>query len=344
VPINGIRGSLFGPGQWPRWDFRGLTIRATKQDFDCKQYGKWILMRIALIGARGQLATDLRPVLGDDIVALGHEDIEITQAEQVESALSQAGPNCVINTAAYNLVDRAEDEPEAAYRINALGARNLALYCRDHDIPLLHVSTDYVFSGYDCASPSSARRSVPYKETDAPSPQSAYAVSKLAGEYFVRSLCPRHFIVRTCGLYGLAGARGKGNFVETMLRLAGERDELRIVDDQCCTPSATADVARAIAGLIPTDAYGLYHATNSGSTTWYLLAREIFRLTGRDIAVQPVTSEEFGAKARRPAYSVLDNSKLEATIGFALPDWRDALAHFLNVRTHVHTAESPVDD
>ncbi len=162
-----------------------------------------------------------------------------------------------------------------------------------------------------------------------PGPKRAYALSKLAGEYFVRAECPRHFIVRTCGLYGSASTAGKGNFVKTMLRLAKERKELAIVNDQHCTPSFAADVAAAIARLIETDQYGLYHATNSGSTTWYEFAREIFRLAAIDIAVRPITSAEYPQKARRPAYSVLNCGKLAAVTGSPSPAWQDALGRYL---------------
>jgi dTDP-4-dehydrorhamnose reductase len=279
-------------------------------------------MRIALIGARGQLGTDLLPLLGAEAVPLGHQDIEITNPASVAAVLGEIRPQCVINVAAWNLVDKAEDEPEQAFAVNAFGPRNLAGYCGDNGITLLHVSTDYVF-GLD------ATRNTPWTETDAPGPVSAYGMSKLTGEYFVRSLCPRHFVVRTCGLYGHQGARGKGNFVETMLRLGRERPELKIVNDQRCTPSSTADVARALAALIQTDAYGLYHATNRGSMTWYEFAGEIFRQADISVNTIPIDSATFAARAKRPSYSVLDCSKLSNAIGFELPPWQEALACYL---------------
>jgi dTDP-4-dehydrorhamnose reductase len=279
-------------------------------------------MRIAIIGASGQLGTALQGCLQGEVVPLEHSDVEITEFARVDSALSAARPDCVVNAAAYNFVDRAEDEPIAAYSVNALGPRNLARWCGSAGVTLVHVSTDYVF-GAD----STRRR--PYAESDAPGPQSAYAVSKLAGEHFVRAECPRHFIVRTCGLYGKASTEGKGNFVKTMLRLAQERKELTIVNDQHCTPSFAADVAGAIGSLIETDRYGLYHATNSGGTTWYEFAREIFRLARSEIAVRPITSADYPQKAKRPVYSVLDCGKLAATTGHPLPAWEDALGRYL---------------
>ena len=278
--------------------------------------------RIAVVGARGQLGTDLLPLL-DGAIALGHHDIEITDAASVSSCLDRVQAQIVINCAAYNLVDAAEDSPEIAYEVNAIGPRNLAAYCGDRDIALLHVSTDYVF-GLD------RDRIQPLAESNAPGPVSAYGISKLAGEYFVRGLCARHFIVRTCGLYGNVGTSGKGNFVKTMLRLGTERDQLTVVSDQHCTPSFTADVALAIARLVQTESYGLYHATNSGATTWFDLAAEVFRLAGTRVDLQPISTEQFGAKAARPRFSVLDCSKLADTTGYAMPDWRDAVARYVN--------------
>ena len=251
--------------------------------------------------------------------------IEITDANSVERALSAARAELVVNCAAYNLVDRAEDEPEVAYAVNALGPRNLAGWCAERDAALLHVSTDYVF-GLD------RERTEPYRPDDAPGPVSAYGVGKLAGEYFVRSVCRRHFVVRTCGLYGVQATRAKGNFVETMLRLGTERDELSVVDDQRCTPTYTVDLAAVLAGLVETEAFGTFHATNSGSMTWCEFAREIFRQADVSVNVTPITTEEFGARAGRPRYSVLNCDELAATIGVELPPWQDALARYLAER------------
>ena len=285
-------------------------------------------MRIALIGASGQLGSDLLSRLqtvGHEVTPLGHKQIEITDAASVAAVLDPLPLDMVINAAAYNWVDKAEDEPDVAYSVNAFGPRNLARQCELHGWRLLHVSSDYVFGA---AHDQPVR---PWTESDTPEPNGGYAISKLAGEHFVQAECSRHFIVRTCGLYGLAALRGagKGNFVETMLRLGRERPQLRVVDDQRCTPTSTADLADALVRLIATDAFGLYQATNSGSMTWCEFAREIFRLAKLDVAVTPITTAEFGCKAHRPAYSVLDGSKLAAVIGGPLPDWHDALARYL---------------
>lgn len=279
-------------------------------------------MRIAIIGSTGQLGTELRNRLGEAAVPLAHADIELTNSESVDAALSLPGLSAVINAAAYNLVDKAEDEPDVAIAVNALGPRRLAEFCERRGIPLVHVSSDFVF-GLD------ADRSTPYTESDAPGPQSAYAVSKLAGEYFVQAHCQRHFILRTCGLFGPTREFGKGNFVETMIRLAKERGELRVVSDQRCTPTSTRDLATAMVKLLETESYGLYHATNSGSTTWHGFATEIVNAMRLNVPVHAITSAAFAAKARRPPYSVLDCHKLTAATGFSFPSWQDGLAAYI---------------
>lgn len=283
--------------------------------------------RVAIIGAAGQLGSDLLPLLGDAAIGLGHDRIEITSPESVASVLAAVEPDCVVNLAAYNLVDKAEEDRDAAFAVNADGPRHLAAWCESAGVPLLHVSTDYVF-GRDTTC------DTPYTEDCLPGPISVYGESKLAGEAAVRETCSRHWIVRTCGLYGHAALRGagKGNFVETMLRLSETRDQLKVVDDQRCTPSATADVAVALAKLIATGAWGLYHVTNSGSMTWCELARAIFEHVGKAIDVAPITTEEFGAPAARPRYSVLDCTRFTSVTGHELPSWQDALARYLDGR------------
>ena len=283
---------------------------------------KTILMSIAVIGSHGQLGTDLMHVLGDEAIGLTHADIEITDPASIDASLDERSPNIVINTAAYNLVDKAEEEPESAFAVNAFAPLNLARACASRDITLVHVSTDYVF-GQD------AEHTTPYTEQDRPGPVSVYGTSKLAGEHLVTAGCPRSFVVRTCGLYGNATSPGKGNFVRTMLRLGQDRDELTVVNDQRCTPTATADVATAIAALIRTDAYGLYHCTNASDTTWCELAQTIFEIAGLDVTVKPITTSEFGAPARRPSYSVLNCDRLTSVTDVTMPHWRDALTDYL---------------
>ena len=282
-------------------------------------------MRIALIGAGGQLGTALTGRLEGQIVSLGRNVLDLADADRVHDVLAAAAPDLVINAAAYNFVDRAEDEREQAYAINARGPQVLATSCAALDVPLVHVSTDYVFGG-------EGQRAAPYVETDAPGPVNQYGHNKLAGEKFVQTACPKHYILRTCGLYGRAISAGKGNFVETMLRLGRERGAVSVVDDQWCTPTSASDLAGWIAELVATGEYGLYHATNSGSTTWCGLAREIFRIAGMQVELKPITTAQFGAKARRPGYSVLDCSKLETALGHSLRPWEEALAEYLKGR------------
>ena len=280
-------------------------------------------MRIVIIGAAGQLGTALQACLTGEVTPLTHAQIEITNSEQVDQVLSALKPDCVINAAAYNFVDRAEDEVIQAAQVNTFGPKNLAQWCAKSNASLVHVSTDYVFGG-------DPGKGQPLSETAPPFPSCAYALSKLRGEKLVEAECPKHFIVRTCGLYGNASTDGKGNFVKTMLRLAKEGKDLSIVNDQHCTPSYAVDIAGAIARLMETDEYGLYHATNSGSTTWYDFACEIFRLSNLSPSVRPVTSAEYPQKAKRPAYSVLDCRKLTALIGGPLPAWQDALGRYIS--------------
>jgi dTDP-4-dehydrorhamnose reductase len=285
-------------------------------------------MRMVVLGAPGQLGRDLCPRLRGDVVALGRQDADISDAARMRELLTGLRPDFVINCAAYNFVDRAETERDAALSVNAWAVRDLARICRDLDCCLVHFSTDYVF-GLD------ESRRTPLSESDPPGPVSVYGLSKLAGEYLIRATCPKHFVIRSCGLYGVWGSGGKGgNFVETMLRLAEQGKPIRVVNDQRCTPSFTADVAATAASLIETGRYGLYHITNAGDCTWFEFAGEIFRLAGKDVELQPITSQEFGAAAMRPAYSALSNEKLR-NVGIAPPrEWREAIATYLQERAN----------
>jgi dTDP-4-dehydrorhamnose reductase len=283
-------------------------------------------MRTVVLGAPGQLGRDLVPRLGGAVFPLGRADADLTDGTGLRAKLTDLRPDVVVNCAAYNLVDKAEDEPAAAFAVNAWAVRDLATVCRDLDCTLVHFSTDYVF-GLDSS------RTTPFEESDAPGPVSVYGLSKLAGEYLVRSICPKHFVIRTCGLYGVWGTGGKGgNFVETMLKLAGQGKPVRVVDDQRCTPSYTADVATATAALVSTGSFGLYHITNAGDCTWYELARAAFDLAGVRVEVVPITSAAFGRPARRPSYSVLSTDNLRAAGVTAPRLWSNGLAAYMEER------------
>jgi dTDP-4-dehydrorhamnose reductase len=283
-------------------------------------------VKYAVIGSAGQLGRDLCPRLVGDVVALTRETAELTQPDRLRETLVKLCPDVVVNCAAYNFVDKAESEPAAAFAVNAWGVRSLAAICRDLDCVLVHFSTDYVF-GLD------ASRTRPFEVDDAPGPVSVYGLSKLSGEYMVRSICPRHFVIRTCGLYGVWGSGGKGgNFVETMLRVAGQGKPLRVVADQTCTPSYTLDVASAAVALMNTGRFGLYHLTNAGSTNWHEFARTIFELAGVKADLSPIRSQERNDPAMRPAYSALSLSAYES-LGLRSPrSWREALAAYLQER------------
>jgi dTDP-4-dehydrorhamnose reductase len=286
-------------------------------------------VKYAVLGAAGQLGRDLCPRLAGDVVPLTRAQADLTRLDMLRDLLLQLRPDVVVNCAAYNLVDQAEVEWETAFAVNAWGVRVLAEVCRDLDCTLVHFSSDYVFGL--CGD-----RQTPYAEDDAPGPVSHYGLSKLAGEYLVRAIAPRHFVIRTCGLYGIWGSGGKGsNFVETMLRVAGQGKPLRVVGDQRCTPSYTVDVATAATALIQTQAHGLWHLTNAGSCTWYEFAQTIFEQAGVKVDLTPIPSSQWKAAARRPAYSVLAGAKLAALGLPPLRPWQDAVRAYLDERRKV---------
>jgi dTDP-4-dehydrorhamnose reductase len=287
---------------------------------------------VVVIGSNGQLGSDLcrewaSRYPGDALVGLTHADVEVSDLESVRRALEGHAPDLVINTSAYHRVDEVEDDPDRAFAVNASGPRHLALVCRDLDAVLLHMSTDYVFSG--------ARRQ-PYVEGDQVDPLNVYGVSKAAGEMIIRTAWPKHFIVRSSGLYGVAGSSGKGgNFVETMLRLAGAGRSIRVVDDQVLTPTHTAALAAQIAVLAATGAYGTYHATCQGECSWYEFALEIFRQAGLSPSLEPQKTAQAGRAAPRPPYCVLENRGLRHLGIDVMPGWDEALARYLAVEAAV---------
>jgi len=286
-------------------------------------------MKIALIGADGQLGSDLLERLGraHEVHAWTYPDVDITRPREVESRCRELRPDLLINTAAYNLVDGAEEDPSAAFSLNAFAVRELAFICRDTDTALMHFSSDYVFDG---------SRRAPYSEDDPPSPLSVYGVSKLAGEYFVHSILSRYFLIRTCGLYGTAGCWGKGyNFVDTMVRLAREKKPIRVVDDQFVTPTSTLELAQRIADLIEFGNYGLFHMTNSGQCSWHEFAAEIFRILGLAADLRGVDSAAYGARARRPSFSVLENRHAERIGLPGFNPWAVALKDYLIRKGHL---------
>lgn len=294
-----------------------------------------LTMKIVLIGANGQLGSDLREALcqhqvwASARVALTANypneqilQLDVTQLDAVRDCLNQIQPDLVLNASAFHRVDDIERDSSQALLLNGHVPHQLALMCRALDCAFLHVSTDYVYDG---------AKQAPYVESDLPNPLSSYGASKLVGEHLLRAAWHKHFIVRTCGLYGVAGASGKGgNFVNTMLRLAREGKPIKVVADQICTPTFTFDLARQIALLIESSHYGLYHITNDGGCSWFEFAGEIFKLAGLTPSLAPITSTQFNAPATRPPYSVLENAHLKAVGLDQMRHWREALADYVS--------------
>ena len=284
-------------------------------------------MRIAILGSNGQLGQDLVYALNShQLLPLTRHDFDVADHALARARLSELKPDVILNTTAYHRVDDCESQPELAYTVNALAVLNLVRIANDLDATLVHISTDYVFDG-KCRSP--------YAEESIALPLSIYGNSKLAGEFLVRTTAKKHFVIRTCGLYGRAGSRGKGgNFVETMLSKARNGDAIRVVNDQIATPTPTLELARQMAPLITTDQYGLYHATSEGGCSWYEFAAAIFEISGVTANLSPTTTSQYKTPATRPPYSVLENARLKNLGLNRMKHWRDALSEYLQAKTN----------
>jgi len=291
------------------------------------------MKKIALIGANGQLGSDIVKVFSSDsyfkTVPLTQNEIDITDIEKTKKVLENINPDLVVNTAAYHRVDEIEDNPQKAFLVNVIAEKNLAEICEKNGWSLAFFSTDYVF-GLD------KNRKIPYVETDAPGPVSTYGVSKLAGEFVTRFTTTDHYVVRLCGLFGVTGAIGKGgNFVETMIKLGKEKGEVRVVNDQILTPTYTKNIAENLLKLFKTENYGLYHMTAEGACSWWEFASEIFRLLKMNIKCIPVTSDQFKTRAKRPTYSVLENHNLKQLGLNRMVDWKKGLELYLKEKGHI---------
>jgi dTDP-4-dehydrorhamnose reductase len=282
-------------------------------------------MKVAVIGADGQLGVDVVNQFtreGDEVSSLTHSEIEVSEIDSVSICLKEIRPDIVVNTAAMHHVEKCEQEPQKAFAVNGLGARNLALVSREIGVTLFHVSTDYVFDG--------AKRR-PYEEADAPLPLNVYGNTKLSGEHFVRGTCEKHFVLRTSAIYGKNPCRAKGglNFVELMLKLARERGKVRVVDSEFVTPTRTTEIAQQIVALSRSDSYGLYHATAEGACSWHEFAAEIFRLTNTKVILEVAGANEFPMKVPRPMYSVLENRALKSRGLNLFQPWQVGLREYL---------------
>jgi dTDP-4-dehydrorhamnose reductase len=283
-------------------------------------------MKIAIIGADGQLGYDLCRVIDkSEQIPLTIKDIDITDANQCEAVLSKYSPNIVINTAAYNKVDEAEQDQNAANLINADGAKNIARVCKKLSAVMVHFSTDYVYDG---------AKKTPYVEADIPDPRSVYGKSKLTGESLVRENTGKYFIVRTAGLFGVAGCMGKGggNFVEAILKKAKTGEELKVVEDEIFSPTYTVDLAKKLNELIRTEHFGLYHMTNAGQCSWYEFAEKILEYSRLKTKLVRIKVAELKALAPRPKYSVLDNYNLRKIGLKDMRSWPEALKDYLAER------------
>ncbi len=278
-------------------------------------------MKILVTGAKGMLASDLIPILGEghEVIAPAEEDLDITKRDVVHQVLKKASPSVIVNCAAYTQVDKAEEERGKAFLVNGIGVQNLALVCSDMNIALCHISTDYVFDG---------EKKSPYTPFDNTNPINVYGESKLAGEKYIQWIMSRFCIVRTSWLYGKAG----NNFVSTILRISKDRKELRVVKDQRGSPTSTLSLSRSVRELIRLGAYGIHHFTDEtgGGISWYDFAKEIVKLSGIAAKVVPVTSDEFPRPAKRPANSVLDISLFAPVTGRKATDWKEALKEYLS--------------
>lgn len=288
-------------------------------------------MKVLITGGKGQLGTQIKSIIdrnGSDIGKLDerfkeceyrcidHDELDITNYKEVLFYVSSFKPDILINCAAYTNVDGCEEDEDTAFKVNALGARNLAMVSQKYDIKLLHVSTDYVFNG---------EGNVPFKEYDIPQPVSVYGKTKLLGEQYVRENCSHYFIVRTSWLYGEWGK----NFVYTIMRVGKEKGHLDVVDDQRGNPTYAEDLAHHILDLVLTEEYGIYHCTGTGECSWYNFACKIIEYSGIDCTISPITSDKINRAAKRPSYSSLDNMMLRCTIGDKMRVWEEALRSFI---------------
>ncbi len=276
-------------------------------------------MKVFVTGAKGQLGNDLLNEMakrGIDTIGVDIDEMDITDAQAVERVLGASGADAVIHCAAYTAVDAAEDNAPLCARINGTGTENVAVVCRDLDIPMMYISTDYVFNG---------QGERPWEPGDKREPLNVYGETKYQGELAVERWLEKFFIVRIAWVFG---ANGK-NFINTMLRIGKEKGKASVVNDQVGSPTYTYDLARLLVDMIQTDRYGTYHATNEGLCSWYEFAVEIFRQAGLSVEVTPVTSAEYGAKAKRPANSRMNRDKLDENGFRRLPPWQDALSRYL---------------
>lgn len=273
-------------------------------------------MVVVVTGASGQLGQALQYIAGSHPDITFHfassSELDITDKSSITAYFSKHKPDACINAAAYTAVDKAESEPEKAFAVNVTGAKNVAEVCKEHDVLMLHISTDFVFDG---------TKKEPYTENDLSNPQSVYGSTKLQGEKEVQAILDKYYIIRTSWVYSQFGH----NFMKTMIRLGNERDSLSVVNDQTGTPTNAVDLAQTLVAIIKSgkNAYGIYNFSNEGSCTWYDFAKAIFEVNNITINLQPIPTSAYPTPAKRPEYSVLDKRKITATFNIVSNNWND---------------------
>jgi dTDP-4-dehydrorhamnose reductase len=279
------------------------------------------MIKVAIIGANGQLGSDLANVFAEEALPLSHDEVEVKDINSCRRVLKDV--DTVINCAAYVKVDESEDNPEEAFMVNAIGARNVALVCNERGIKNVYISTDFVFDG---------KKKDPYHEDDNPNPINIYGLSKYAGEILTQNYCEKYYIIRSASLYGRRGARGKGgNFVDWMIEKANNNEIIKVVDDVVMSPTYTKDAAEMIKKIIEKKLpYGIYHVVNQGYCSWFEFAGKIFEFLDINANLFPIKSDEIDRKARRPKFSALESAKLNS-FGLRMRNWEDALKDYLKI-------------
>ena len=283
-------------------------------------------MEVAIIGANGQLGSDLVEVFGKEAIPLTHKDLDVTDFESL-GILKELKPEVIINTAGYVKVDDAELYPVEAFQVNAIGALNVAKIANEINAINVYIGTDYVFDG---------TKDEPYTEEDVPNPLNVYGLSKYAGEIFTKNYCKKYYVVRVASLFGKAGARGKGgNFVELMIQRAKSGEEIKVVNDIFMSPTYTKDVARTLKEFLKLKPeFGIYHMVNEGYCSWYEFAKMIFNLLEWSAEIKPIKSNELERIAKRPRFSALRNKKLE-NLGLRMRPWKEALEDYLKEKGYI---------
>ena len=278
-------------------------------------------MKVLVTGVKGQLGYDVVKDLekrGHQPIGVDRDEMDLMDNEAIRTFIMNLKPEAIIHCAAYTAVDKAEEEVETCYQINAEAVKVISECAKELDVKLIYISTDYVFDG---------TKEGEYVETDTPNPINVYGASKLKGEQYVQTLLEKYYIVRISWVFGVNG----NNFIKTMRRLGSERDELNIINDQVGSPTYTADLAPLLVDMMETDKYGIYHATNEETCSWYEFANEIFKQSGIEVKTNPITTDQYPTAAKRPMNSRMSKAKLKANGFNLLPTWQEALAHYLKL-------------